>query len=149
MCNIEMLGMGPGNELTNNHMTKIKKNKNIVYKNVMNHHPLQQFQHYSDVLTEGLKKEHRWWGGWEIGRRVLFIIISYFIVLTRPSLILVSLSLSVSVSLSLSQSLNLSVSLSHTHIHSYNISSLDSLILHTVVLYESGSSDCTDSSPLH
>lgn len=51
---------------------------------------LQMFQHYADVLTQGLKTKHRWWGGWDLGRRLPFVVIAAFIVHVRPSVILVS-----------------------------------------------------------
>lgn len=35
----------------------------------------QKFQQYADVLTEGLRPKHRWFGGWDIGRRFLFIVL--------------------------------------------------------------------------
>ena len=50
----------------------------------------QRFQQYADVLTKGLKTKHHWWGGWDIGRRLPFVIIAFFIVLLRPSIVLVS-----------------------------------------------------------
>ena len=50
---------------------------------------LQRFQHYADVLTKGLKSKHRWFGGWDLGRRLPFVTISFFAVLARPSLLLV------------------------------------------------------------
>ena len=50
---------------------------------------LQRFQHYADVLTKGLKNKHRWFGGWDLGRRLPFVTISFFAVLARPSLLLV------------------------------------------------------------
>lgn len=52
---------------------------------------LQKFQHYADVLIDGLKDEHRWWGGWDIFRRLPFVVISFCFVYGRPSLILVSI----------------------------------------------------------
>lgn len=53
----------------------------------------QRFQHYADVLTKELKQQHRWWGGWDIGRRLPFVFIAYFVVLARPSLVLFFMSL--------------------------------------------------------
>ena len=50
---------------------------------------LQQFQHYADVLTDGLKYKHSWFGGWDIARRLPFVLIGFFVVLGRPSIILV------------------------------------------------------------
>ncbi len=49
----------------------------------------QYFQAYADVLTDGLTARHLWWGGWDIGRRLPFVVISFFVVLSRPSLVLV------------------------------------------------------------
>ena len=53
------------------------------------YYSLQRFQHYADVLTKGLKNKHRWFGGWDLGRRLPFVTISFFAVLARPSLLLV------------------------------------------------------------
>ena len=50
---------------------------------------LQQFQHFADVLTVGFKTERLWYPGWDLGRRLPFVFISFFQVLARPSLILV------------------------------------------------------------
>lgn len=50
---------------------------------------MQYFQHYADILTKGLKKQHRWFGGWDIGRRLPFVFFGYFLGVARPSLVLV------------------------------------------------------------
>ena len=49
----------------------------------------QNFQAYADVLTDGLKDRHLWWGGWDIARRIPFVFCSFFVAIARPSLILV------------------------------------------------------------
>ena len=51
---------------------------------------LQKYKHYADVLTIGLKDKHSWFGGWDIARRLPFVLIAFFVVLGRPSIILVS-----------------------------------------------------------
>jgi hypothetical protein len=53
----------------------------------------QRFQQYADVLTKGLRPQHRWWGGWDIGRRLPFVFVGFFLVLLRPSLVLFLMSL--------------------------------------------------------
>lgn len=50
----------------------------------------QRFQHYADILTKGLRKSRRWFGGWDIGRRLPFVFFGYFLGVARPSLVLVS-----------------------------------------------------------
>ena len=50
----------------------------------------QKYKHYADVLTIGLKDKHSWFGGWDIARRLPFVLIAFFVVLGRPSIILVS-----------------------------------------------------------
>lgn len=47
----------------------------------------QRFQHYADVLTKELHASRRWFGGWDIGRRLPFVFFVYIAVL--PSLALV------------------------------------------------------------
>lgn len=49
---------------------------------------IQKAQHYADILTNGLRSKHRWFGGWDIGRRLPFVLVSYFAV--QPSVTLVS-----------------------------------------------------------
>jgi len=51
---------------------------------------MQRFQQFADVLTKGLQQKHRWWGGWDIGRRIIFILMSFFYQEFRPSIVLVS-----------------------------------------------------------
>ena len=41
------------------------------------------------MLTKGLKKERRWFVGYDIARRLPFVLIGYFTVQARPSLVLV------------------------------------------------------------
>ena len=53
----------------------------------------QRFQQYVDVLTKGLQNKHRWWAGWDIGRRLPFVFVAYLVVLGRPSLVLFFMSL--------------------------------------------------------
>ena len=51
---------------------------------------VQKFQHYADVLTKDLKTDQRWWGGWDIGRRLPFVFLGYLLVVSSPSIVLVN-----------------------------------------------------------
>ncbi|XP_019851702.1 PREDICTED: uncharacterized protein LOC109581757 [Amphimedon queenslandica] len=53
----------------------------------------QIFRPFADVLTDGLKDNRRLWGGWDVGRRLIFVFISFFVVIERPSLIVFIMSL--------------------------------------------------------
>ena len=44
-------------------------------------------QQYADILTKGLRLKHRWFGGWDVGRRLPFIIIS--LITVQPSVAVV------------------------------------------------------------
>ena len=65
----------------------------IVQSLISNGSYSQRFQQYADVLTEGLRSDRRWFGGWDLGRRLPFVIIGYFTVQARPSLVIVSFAL--------------------------------------------------------
>ena len=97
--------------------------------------------------------KHRWWGGWDIGRRLPFVVIGYFIVLARPSLVLVSLIVILSIPAcytvqkkeplwriwsqkapELPLDLTLILILSHTHTQFFmSLAALVALILHLFV----------------
>ncbi|KAL5515915.1 hypothetical protein EMCRGX_G001160 [Ephydatia muelleri] len=50
------------------------------------------FYQYVDVLTEGLCTKCRWWGGWDIGRRLPFVFVAYLVVFETPTLVLTLMS---------------------------------------------------------
>ena len=71
------------------------------------------------MLTDGLKHRHLWWGGWDIGRRLPFVVISFFVVLSRPSLVLVKQThhLVFCMYMSCTQLCNILNSISIVHVH--------------------------------
>ena len=48
---------------------------------------LQRFQQYADVLTKDLHASRRWFGGWDIGRRLPIVFFSYIAMLPSVALV--------------------------------------------------------------
>ena len=45
---------------------------------------LQHTQPFTDVLTKGIKVSCRWWSGFDLFRRLLFIIVVFFFSYVQP-----------------------------------------------------------------